>query len=116
MPLITSSFTDDSKGRFSREAAVRTRRMCTSSSRVTSLPWTTCWNSSERTKSSCRWSELQPGCIGEPGGDDGSDTEETEDADDEAPEHGNEPSVAPTTENLVHSCYTSLEANAPAYQ
>ena len=80
-PLTTSSLIDESKGRLSSEAAVKTRLMWTSSSKVTNLPCTTCWNSFERTKSSWR-------CIGEPGGE---FNEADEEAEDDGPEQGNDP-------------------------
>lgn len=76
---------DESNGRLSSEAAVKTRRMCTNSSKVTSLPWTTCWNSLERTKSSCKW----PALVGEPGGE-WSDADD-DDVDEDGPEHGKDP-------------------------
>lgn len=81
LPLTTSSLTDDFDGRASREAAVNTRLMWTNSSRVTNLPWTTCWNSSERIKSSCKWWDVVPPCIGETGGD-GNAADDKEDLND----------------------------------
>lgn len=42
LPQATSSLTDESSGRFSNEAAVRTRRIRTSSSSVINFPCTSC--------------------------------------------------------------------------
>lgn len=91
---------DESSGRFSSEAAVKTRLMWTSSSNVIILPCTTCWNSFERTKSSCTWP-----CIGEPGGE---WREAEDDADDDGPEQGNDPDSPVDDEDDINIFFPSF--------